>query len=51
MVEDMMRFVELLRERHDLRVRVDATVFPGEYHATVAPVTLTHGLRHVFGQG
>jgi predicted alpha/beta superfamily hydrolase len=50
MVDDMARFVELLRGRVDLRLRLDARVFPGEYHATVAPVTLTHGLRHVFEQ-
>jgi uncharacterized protein len=48
MVDDMLRFIHVLRESDHAGLRLDAAVFPGEYHSTVAPITLARGLRHVF---
>lgn len=47
MVDDLTHFTAALRAG-PCRLDIESTVFADEYHATVAPVVLTHGLRHIF---
>jgi hypothetical protein len=51
MVADLRGFIAALRGRGYPGLRLAETVYPDEFHATVASLVLTHGLRHVFGTG
>jgi ferri-bacillibactin esterase len=48
MVDDLARFVEVLRGRMYPSLDVTLAVHPDEFHATVPAVVLTRGLRHFF---
>jgi predicted alpha/beta superfamily hydrolase len=48
MVDDLIRFVDALRQRSNPNIEIEAVVFADEYHATVAGTVLSHGLRHIF---
>jgi predicted alpha/beta superfamily hydrolase len=48
MVDDLMRFTDGLRASAGPGVRLETVVIPGEYHATVAPISLSRGLRWLF---
>jgi predicted alpha/beta superfamily hydrolase len=49
MVEDMMRFADAIRGCNYPGLRLDAMVFPDEYHATVPATVMGRGLRRIFG--
>ena len=48
MVADTIRMTDRLRQRN-WSTRIDVEVFPGEYHITVPFLTLSRGLRRIFG--
>jgi hypothetical protein len=48
MVDDMIRFTDLLRSRRYPGLDMQVVVYPDEYHATVPAVVLSHGLRRFF---
>jgi predicted alpha/beta superfamily hydrolase len=49
MVADVIRFADALRARRYPSLVLDVDVFPGEFHATVAPIVLNRGLRALLG--
>ena len=49
MVADVIRFADAHRARRYPSLRLDVDVFPGEFHATAAPVVLNRGLRALLG--
>lgn len=49
MVDDMNRFVKLLRDVNRENTAIGSVVFPDENHDTVFPAALTRGIVHVFG--
>ncbi|HZX56577.1 MAG TPA: alpha/beta hydrolase-fold protein [Ilumatobacteraceae bacterium] len=50
MVADMTHFVDALRDRGYPSLTIDADIYPDEFHATVAPVVLSRGLRKIFAK-
>ncbi|MCP5057539.1 MAG: alpha/beta hydrolase [bacterium] len=48
MVDDMKRFVETLEARRYPSLRIEAEVFPDEFHVTVPTLNLSRGLRQLF---
>jgi hypothetical protein len=51
MVSDLERFAERLARRAGPSLRLRTAIFPGEYHATAAPIALTRGLRWLHEAG
>ena len=49
MVDDLVRFTNDLDGRRYPRLRLAVDVFPDEFHATVAPMVLSRGLRALLG--
>ncbi|MDQ2754005.1 MAG: alpha/beta hydrolase-fold protein [Actinomycetota bacterium] len=49
MVADMKKMVAALRARQYAALTMSETVFPDEFHVSVAPLSLSRGLRAVFG--
>jgi predicted alpha/beta superfamily hydrolase len=47
MVDDLIRFTDALRGRGYPSLELSVTVYPDEFHATVAASVLTHGLREL----
>jgi hypothetical protein len=47
-VADTLRMADRLRQRN-WSTHIDVEVFPGEYHITVPFLTLSRGLRRIFG--
>lgn len=48
MVEELDRFVAVLRSRAYPSLRMHHTTIPGEFHATVSGISLNRGLRFLF---
>jgi predicted alpha/beta superfamily hydrolase len=49
MVDDLVRFTNLLRDRRYPSLRLAVDVLPDEFHATAAPIVLSRGLRALLG--
>jgi hypothetical protein len=48
MADDTVRFASALESRGYPSLQVVSQVFPDEFHITVAPLTLSRGLRWLF---
>jgi predicted alpha/beta superfamily hydrolase len=49
MIDQLDRFAELLRARHDSGLIVGRRIFEDETHASIFPVAFSTGVRHLFG--
>jgi len=50
MVDDLVRFADILRSRRYPNLKLDVAVFPDEFHATVPGTVLSRGLRQFFSR-